>query len=61
MLFLEQSTPNTINYLILGYSVFFLVSGIYLLSIWIRQRDLLRQLADLTELEKKMSQIPKLI
>jgi len=48
MLFLE-TTPNTDNYMILGYAVFFVVSAIYLFSLAIRQRNLQR---DLEALEK---------
>lgn len=48
MHFLE-TTPNTDNYMIAGYAVFFIVSAIYLFSLAIRQRNLQR---DLEALEK---------
>ena len=48
MNFLE-TTPNTDGYMIAGYTIFFVVSAIYLFSLAIRQRNLQR---DLEALEK---------
>jgi len=46
-------TPDTTNYLILGYVVFGLVMGLYLISLVVRQRNLQRDLELLEELEAK--------
>jgi hypothetical protein len=46
-------TPDTTNYLILGYVVFSLVMGLYLISLVVRQRNLQRDLELLKELEDK--------
>ena len=52
MLF-QEATPNTINYMILGYAVIFTVMFIYLVSLAIRQRNLRQDLDLLKELEEK--------
>ena len=46
-------TPETTNYMILGYVVFSAVMLIYLASLAIRQRSLKRDLVTLQELEEK--------
>jgi cell division protein FtsL len=51
MLF-QEATPNTVFYMILGYAVFFIVSAIYLLSMYIRHRSLRRDLETLEELDR---------
>ncbi len=51
-MFLE-STPDTSAYMIGGYAVFFIVSAMYLVSMYIRNRNLARDLEMLQELDKK--------
>ena len=51
MLFAE-GTPNTLNYYIAGYVVFFTIMTIYLVSLYIRNRNLKRDLATLQEMER---------
>jgi hypothetical protein len=48
-----MNTPNTINYMIAGYTVFVVVSVIYLASLVLRFRRLRKDLTTLVELEKK--------
>jgi len=48
-----QTTPNTNNYMIGGYAVFFMVMVIYLASLVLRYRNMQRDLATLEELEQK--------
>ena len=48
-----ETTPDTTAYMIGGYAVFFIVSAIYLLSLYLRNRNLQRDLETLTELEAK--------
>ncbi|MBN1303889.1 MAG: hypothetical protein JXA13_05595 [Anaerolineales bacterium] len=43
--------PDTSTYMIAGYSFFFIVSLLYLLSLFIRRRNLKRELELLEELE----------
>jgi len=44
-------TPDTTNYLILGYAVFFIVMMIYLFSLYWRGRNLKQDVELLEELE----------
>jgi hypothetical protein len=53
MLLLQAGTPQTTNYMILGYVVFFSVMIIYLISLAVRSRSLHQDLELLQELEKK--------
>ncbi len=54
MLF-QDPTPNTYGYMIAGYAVFFIVSAIYLLSLFIRNGSLQRDLETLEELDVQNS------
>lgn len=49
---METATPNTISYMYLGYTVFSVVFFGYLLSYFLRYRNLRRDLELLDELEK---------
>jgi hypothetical protein len=46
-------TPETTNYMILGYVVFTTVMVLYLVSLYIRSRNLKQDIELLDELEKK--------
>lgn len=46
-------TPDTSQYMILGYAVFFIVSAIYLVSLYVRHRSLQRDLETLEDLDAK--------
>lgn len=46
-----EPTPDTSYYMILGYAVFFIVSIIYLLSLYVRNRSLQRDLEILEDLD----------
>jgi hypothetical protein len=46
-----ETTPDTSGYMIAGYAVFFIVSAIYLLSLYIRNRSLQRDLETLEQLD----------
>ncbi|MBV6396716.1 MAG: hypothetical protein HFACDABA_02316 [Anaerolineales bacterium] len=48
-----EPTPDTSQYMILGYAVFFVVSALYLASLFIRSRNLHRDLETLEELDRK--------
>ena len=52
-MFLQDPTPDTFAYMVGGYAVFFLVSAIYVLSLFVRNRSLQRDLETLEELEPK--------
>lgn len=49
-----MDTPvDTTNYMIAGYTVFFTVAAIYLLSLFMRWRNLKRDLSMLEEMQKE--------
>ena len=50
---LEQGPIETTNYMIFGYTVIFGVMAIYLVSLFLRRRNLQRDLEVLEELENK--------
>jgi hypothetical protein len=52
-MFLQNPTPDTSGYMLAGYTVFFIVSAIYLISLIIRNRNLQRDLDMLEEMDKK--------
>ena len=47
-----ESIPDTNNYMIAGYVVSFLTMGLYALSMYIRNKNLQRDLETLESLEK---------
>ena len=52
---LQDVTPDTSGYLIAGYAVAFIVMGLYVLSLYLRNRNLNQDLTTLEELEKSDS------
>jgi hypothetical protein len=53
MLFLLQEGPaQTTNYFIAGYAVIFGAMALYLVSLFIRQRNLMRDLETLQDLQE---------
>jgi hypothetical protein len=46
-------TPDTSGYLYLGYGFLFVMMAIYLISIYLRQRNFKRDVELMEELEKK--------
>ena len=48
-----ETTPDTSGYMIAGYAVFFIVSAIYLLSLFVRNRSLQRDLETIEHLESE--------
>jgi hypothetical protein len=51
-MFLQNGTPDTSEYMIAGYVIAFLVMGLYLASIYLRNRNLKQDLSMLEEMEK---------
>ncbi len=58
MLFFQESTPDTSSYMIAGYTIAFVVMGIYVASLLIRWRNLKQDLQILENLQAE-SRIPK--
>ncbi len=50
---LLAAPPDTSRYMVMGYTVIFLVQAIYFISLWVRHRNLKRDLELLEDLEKK--------
>ena len=48
---LQETTPDTLNYMLLGYGVIFVVMGIYIFSLFSRRRKLLQDLQNLEEMD----------
>ncbi len=49
---LQDVTPDTSSYMILGYSFFFIVTAIYLVSFFVRSRNIKRDLAALEDMKQ---------
>jgi len=55
-MFLLETTPDTSGYMIAGYVVAFLTMGVYVASLYIRNRNLKR---DIETLESMQAEKPK--
>ena len=51
-MFLQNGTPDTSGYMVAGYIIAFVVMGLYLASIYIRNRNLKQDISMLEEMEK---------
>jgi hypothetical protein len=51
-MFIQDAPPDTSGYMIAGYTIFFILTAIYLLSFFIRTRNLNQDLTVLESLEK---------
>ena len=51
MLF-QEATPDTSGYMIAGYAITFIVMALYVASMYVRSRNLNRDMTTLQELEK---------
>lgn len=58
-MFFQETPPDTSAYMIAGYAVFFIVTAIYLISLFLRWRNLQRDLSTLEELQKENGQPAK--
>jgi CcmD family protein len=48
-----MTTPDTVNYMILGYVVFSIVMGAYLFSLVLRRRNMDQEIEILDEIQRK--------
>ena len=55
-MFLQEATPDTSGYMIAGYAIAFIVMGLYVLSIYLRSRNLNQDLTLLEDLDKQAIQ-----
>lgn len=51
-MFFQEPTPDTSGYMIAGYAVVFIVMSLYVASLYLRNRNLNRDLEMLEELDK---------
>jgi hypothetical protein len=51
-MFLQESIPDTSRYMVMGYTISFVVMTLYVISLYIRNRNLHRDLAMLEEMDK---------
>ena len=51
-MFFQEPTPDTSGYMIAGYAVAFVVMGLYVASLYLRNRNLNRDMAMLEEMDK---------
>jgi hypothetical protein len=51
-MFFQEATPDTSGYMIAGYAITFLVMALYVASIYLRSRNLNRDMTALNELEE---------
>ena len=51
-MFFQEPTPDTSGYMIAGYLVAFIVMGLYVASLYLRYRNLNRDIAMLEEMDK---------
>jgi hypothetical protein len=52
-MFIQDAPPDTSGYMIAGYTIFFILTAVYLLSLFIRTRNLNQDLTVLESLEKQ--------
>lgn len=50
-MFLQTPTPDTSGYMIAGYAIAFIVMGLYVASMYVRTRNLERDMETLEEMD----------
>jgi hypothetical protein len=56
-MFFQEITPDTSGYMIAGYAITFVVLGIYVASLYLRNRNYRQEMALLEELEKSTASV----
>ena len=56
-MFFQEPIPDTSGYMIAGYLVAFIVMGLYVASLYLRYRNLNRDLAMLEEMDKPIVKV----
>lgn len=51
-MFFQETTPDTSGYMIAGYLITFLIMGLYVASMYLRNRNLKRDMTTLEEMEE---------
>jgi hypothetical protein len=55
-MFFQETTPDTSGYMIAGYAIAFTVMALYVISIYLRTRNLNQDMAMLEEMDKPAPQ-----
>jgi hypothetical protein len=55
-MFLQEATPDTSGYMIAGYAIAFIVMSLYVVSLFLRNRNLNKDLEMLEEMNKPAAQ-----
>jgi hypothetical protein len=51
-MFFQEATPDTSGYMIAGYAIAFLLMAVYVVSLYLRSRNLKQDVSMLEEMEK---------
>jgi hypothetical protein len=58
-MFFQEITPDTSGYMIAGFAIAFIVMGLYVFSLYLRNRNLNQDLSLLEEMERQSAQAEK--
>ena len=58
-MFFQDATPDTSGYMIAGYAIAFIVMGLYVASIYLRNRNLKQDISTLEEMDKPAAPVIK--
>ncbi len=58
-MYLQEVTPNTSGYMIAGYVIAFVLMGLYVASMYLRSRNLKRDMTMLEEMDKPAPPVQK--
>lgn len=56
-MFFQEATPDTSGYMIAGYAIAFIVMGLYVASLYIRNRNLNQDMTTLQEMEESIAKV----
>jgi CcmD family protein len=51
-MFFQEATPDTSGYMIAGYAITFLILGVYVVSMFLRQRNYQQDMSMLQEMDR---------
>lgn len=57
-MFFQETTPDTSGYMIAGYAITFIVLGVYVASLYLRQRNYKEDMSLLEEMDKPAAKVP---
>ena len=57
-MFFQEATPDTSGYMIAGYALTFVILGLYVFSMILRNRNYQQDMSMLEEMEKESAKVP---